>query len=377
MSKHLRIFGLIAVLIPIAASAMATEIIVRKDGTGDFLSINDAFTIAGANDTITVGPGTYAEPFIDVTIPVVLRSELGPDVTIVDGQNTNRIFRFRYAIGSKVDGLTFAFGRAVAIASAGGAIVVDTGANVVIQNCKFHNNTADAGGALYVTQPMTVVTVTDCSFENNDAPFNGGGMSVVLGGVLNVDECIFEENFAGVYGGAVHAGEGSMLNVSGSLFCENSSDDVAGAIYMFRAMGTIQSSTFWRNESPGAISGTVTAQESGAARISRNIIAEDTAGFGIQFEWGVANHDCNVFWNNARGPIGKGSLADDEVVSDPLFCGALVGNFMLSEGSPATESNSACGLLIGAFDVGCGAVAVEESTWGRIKSLYAPDEDQE
>jgi hypothetical protein len=109
--------------------------------------------------------------------------------------------------------------------------------------------------------------------------------------------------------------------------------------------------------------------------ISRNIFAEDTAGFGIYFIWMEAPHDCNVFWNNKNGAIAGGGVAPDEVLSDPLFCSALSGNFTISAGSPAAASNSACGLLIGVYEVGCGAVAVRESTWGRIKSMYAPTEN--
>jgi hypothetical protein len=51
----------------------------------------------------------------------------------------------------------------------------------------------------------------------------------------------------------------------------------------------------------------------------------------------------------------------------------MAGNFYLSETSPAAPANNVCGALIGAYQVACGPVPVEETTWGRIKSIYKDD----
>lgn len=376
MTKRSGFIGCLVALMLFAGSAPAAEISVRKDGTGDHTSIAAAVAAASANDTITVGPGTYFEPFIDVIVPIHLRSESGPELTFVDGQNANRFFRF--VSDTTVEGFTFTSGRAVAITNAGGAIIIGGyGATVIIDNCRFLGNTADNGGAFYITHATTVATFTDCSFEDNYAPTIGGAISVVMDAVVNVDRCSFKRNSTDMWGGAIHAASGTTLNISGSLFSENISDNVAGAIYMYLANGTIETSTFWRNHSSGESSGTLTIQSFGGLTVSRNIFAEDTAGFGIYFFFQEAPHNCNVFSNNLKGAVSGGTLTVDEVESDPFFCDALSGIFALSDLSPAAASHSECGLLIGAFDVGCGAVGTEEKSWGRIKSLYRSNETDE
>ena len=45
-------------------------------------------------------------------------------------------------------------------------------------------------------------------------------------------------------------------------------------------------------------------------------------------------------------------------------------DYTIDQESPCTPLHSPCGQLIGAFDVGCGAVAVEAATWGSIKASF-------
>lgn len=373
MNRQFSILVCLGVLLVVSAPAGANEIIVRKDGTGDFTSISDAYGAAAFGDTITVGPGTYVEPFIDVTSPLHLRSESGPDVTIVDGQNTNRLLRLISNVS--VEGITFQNGFAATISSAGGAIIIGFSAVVDIQNCRFKANSAGAGGAVYVTNGApgtTNVTISDCVFEANEAAgdrFGGGALAVVLGSDALIERCEFKGNTGEPFGGAVYVSE-AQVEFTECVFLENATPDVAGAIYVYESTGLIQGSTFWRNDSQRF--GTITLDISDVT-IDRNIFAEDISGAGISYSTGgTAPHSCNVFWNNADGSIQFGTLAFDEVEGDPLFCSPLSGNFLVATVSPAAPANSACGQLVGALPVGCATVPVETQTWGRLKATFKP-----
>ena len=57
--------------------------------------IQNALDVCSAKDTVLVGPGTYTENLVwPETHAVVLRSEKGPDSTIIDGAYQNCVIRF-------------------------------------------------------------------------------------------------------------------------------------------------------------------------------------------------------------------------------------------------------------------------------------------
>ncbi len=114
--------------------------------------------------------------------------------------------------------------------------------------------------------------------------------------------------------------------------------------------------TLYSNSSGGH--GSLLIQESPAVVVVRNIIVGDTHGAGLAFRFATCVHSCNVFFANAAGSILGGTLAPSEVVADPLFCSAAVGDFTIPAQSPAAPDQSACGQLIGAFPATCNPVAV-------------------
>lgn len=67
----------------------------------------------------------------------------------------------------------------------------------------------------------------------------------------------------------------------------------------------------------------------------------------------AGDHTCNIFWNNADGPILGASLDLTERSVNPYFCDPLNQDFTIAFESPAAPSNSPCGELIGAFPPAC------------------------
>jgi hypothetical protein len=82
---------------------------------------------------------------------------------------------------------------------------------------------------------------------------------------------------------------------------------------------------------------------------------------------------CDLYGNEGGNWIG--CIADQYGVNgnmseDPLFCDPDNEDFTLREDSPCAPANSGgCG-LIGAVPVGCGATALEPTTWGAIKASF-------
>ena len=107
-------------------------------------------------------------------------------------------------------------------------------------------------------------------------------------------------------------------------------------------------------------------------------------GCGI-YTWGDWNPSsiirCNDVWGNGAADY-CGSCPDftgteGNISADPMLCDPGNGDFRLRSTSPCVipQLDPACGDYIGAFGVGCGAVAVTPgntlpSTWGTVKSRF-------
>jgi len=79
---------------------------------------------------------------------------------------------------------------------------------------------------------------------------------------------------------------------------------------------------------------------------------------------------CNCIWVEDMGDdwycIEEGT---GNVVADPLFCDPDMGDFTLRNDSPCAPNNNDCGVLMGAWPVGC-STSTSNLTWSEMKALY-------
>ena len=79
-----RAIATMILIVCISAQASATTLTVKKDGTGDYTTIEAGTFFADSGDTVLVYAGTYYEPMIIIHYKVVyLISEAGPEATII------------------------------------------------------------------------------------------------------------------------------------------------------------------------------------------------------------------------------------------------------------------------------------------------------
>ena len=156
----------------------------------------------------------------------------------------------------------------------GGAV---NGNNVTFINCKFVNNYASTGGAIYATGTCTV---SKCTFNFNSAKFKGG--AIFSTGPATARQSKFTGNYANSGGGAVSTGNkfvasGSTftrnsakhgdggaircksLNIAKSSLLSNSATNMGGAIYVYDTVLAKVSNSFFKYNSANGLGGAINA----------------------------------------------------------------------------------------------------------------------
>jgi hypothetical protein len=300
---------------------------VRPDGSGDFPTIVTAVHAAQSGDEILLGDGTFTgEGNRNVLIEsktLTIRSESGdPARCTIDSSDglpdvSNRALYFRYTGPSEpvLEGVTITGGDA----EVGGGVVAWL-SSPRLRNCVFIANESHESGALH--------------FQESAATVEG---------------CVIVQNLATQYPG-------------GGVFCS-----VNSSVRIVRCTIAQNSAMSW---GPGGVASWL----SSSVQIEHSIIAASLKGEGVGCdETSTATLMCSNVIGNAGGDwIGclEGQLGvNGNISADPIFCDPTLLDFTIREDSPCAAEFSACGLM-GALPVGCEAISIQPSSWGKIKARY-------
>lgn len=203
-----------------AGSSAATDRVVLADGATYTLTIDGSETqsLAGALD-LRNNP--------QVVTDLVLEVVSGGAATIVrDGLVDDGVVFVNPNATVEIRGVTITGGGTAAGAS-GGALVVSTGANVLLEDCTVVRNFADNnGGAISVNG---ILTMARCVVADNVALKSGGAMLIGSTGAASITDSVFAGNVAlESSGGAIRTN--GQLDVSRSSFVDNRSSNLGGAI---------------------------------------------------------------------------------------------------------------------------------------------------
>jgi parallel beta-helix repeat protein len=261
---------LLWICLSLAVPSQARTIVVADKGPGDFKNIQAAINKAVDGDTVIVADGIYTGPRnrgIDFGgRAITVRSQNGPEVTIIDCQRKGRGFHFHrgedgnsvldgftirngYPVhgdgagilcedssptiqnciirdnqtrfhkifpGVSADGAGTAVGRGSPMISGrggktpflmrGGAVsCVSSGAT--IRNCVITGNLAHCGGGINCSSCnlITNLTIVDCTITDNEAEYCGGGVYVGNSGSVSIENCRISGNSAW-FGGGIDCG---------------------------------------------------------------------------------------------------------------------------------------------------------------------------
>ena len=240
---------------------------------------------------------------------ITLRSENGPNVTIIDCQNAGQGLYIDGVVAT-VDGFTIRNGAA----SAGAAIECWNSA-LTVTNCILTDNTALwAGGAMYCSHnPM--LTMSNCTISNNAAPWGGGmycddtiGMisncSIIdnsatrKGGAIfwewpavMLKDCTISRNTAGEDGGAMEC-ISSGTEILNCIISDNTAGDTGGAIRFYYANGVAITNCLIRDNSATYTGGGIYFHGSEAV-VTNCTIVENSALAWSSIVFGGGGISCN------------------------------------------------------------------------------------
>ncbi|MEM7165559.1 MAG: right-handed parallel beta-helix repeat-containing protein [Planctomycetota bacterium] len=176
----------------------------------DYATIQGAIAAAVSGDSVEVAPGTYVEN-IDLLGKTLLVHALGgPDVTVLDGSAltlgatlASTVFvRSGEGVGTEIRGFTIQGGFGSDLTDlalptpwtikGGGAYCL--GSSVMFRQCRFSNNSAELGSAIYAAN-MGDLEIIDCEFRTN-AAVGIGTINSVNNDCVRVIGCDISENFS-------------------------------------------------------------------------------------------------------------------------------------------------------------------------------------
>ena len=338
---------------------------------GDSPTIQGAIQLAQPGDSVVVAAGTYSEN-LTMRSGILIRGTSGAAATIVDGRYLGPVILCSQAQDFTIEDLTIRRGNMSGYP--GGAGISMNYSSGIFSRCVIADNLAgrDGGGIAVVDSRATI---QHCLFENNSAAtgaFLDGGAIFGYRSVLVVEDSRLVDNLAHE-GGGIAVAEFSTAVVRRCVLARNEATAIGpagGAIIVNFSDAQILSNTIVENRTP--LTGASVALLHGHTITGeRNIVALAT-GNGLACGL-TTTISCNDVWGSAGTDYVGCSPGPSNLSADPLFCDLATLDLRLDQASPCAPAQSppGCG-LIGALDIGCGPVAIEPATWGRIKAHYAP-----
>jgi hypothetical protein len=367
---------------------------VNPDGSGDLISLQAAidsnWVLPG--DTLSLSSDVFIGPDninVDWGFKFFVIIGAGIDETVIDCAGSDRGFTLTSnQDDAELHDLTIRNGTA----TTGGGILIDD-ASPKITNVKVENCTADNGGGIYVGS-AAFPTIQSCEITNciatGSGGANGGGGISILNADMFLSLCNIHDNQGNNGGGILLTSSSGIYQ--NNLIHHNTATADGGGIKVETGLASLlmtNNLVYWNNAANGG--GMYLESVASGANIENNTVAKNSAsvdgaglsyaGTGAKVEYtivafntGTAPNaidcggvtsilECSIIWNPGLSESNScGGIPLTNEIADPLFCNLGINDYHIAENSPATQANSICGGLVGALDIGCTTVSIDDET---------------
>lgn len=228
----------------------------------DYPTIQSAIDSSASGDIIIVRSGSYVENVDFLGKAIHVKSESGPGVTLIDGNQLGSVVSFQSGEGidSVLDGFTVTNGTGTGSSVQGGGVFCWYSSPTLTGNV-ITKNQADLGGGIGCEENSSPVIVSNTITENSAV--QGGGVWCDWDSVADISSNVITDNSAD-YGAGIY-GNMTYLYINRNFIDKNTALYQGGGIYCTALTG---------------------------ANISDNIISSNSADKG----GGVYFNDCWSFW---------------------------------------------------------------------------------
>ncbi|MGA1869875.1 MAG: right-handed parallel beta-helix repeat-containing protein [bacterium] len=317
--------------------------ITKEVGEGyPYASIQEAINDAQYGEILLVHDGTYIENINFQGKAVIIRSENGPENTVIDGNAIGSVIIFDHSEGeeSVLDGFIIQNGSA----EYGGGVYCYS-ASPTITNCIIKNNTASEGGGGIFCEENSSPVINNCSIITNTAKW-GGSICCLLSSSPTITNCTISENTA-EFGGGILCYKDSAPIINGNTIKKNRASHLGGGIDCYDTSSVkITNCIIHDNTAPygGGIYGDTASAIIAHCTIVNNAASKEGGGIGSISSsltitncilWGNEDdlYDCSATYSNIQdGDRGEGNIS-----ADPLFVNLTEGDYHLQSISPCID----------------------------------------
>lgn len=380
----------------------------------EFTTIQQGIDSVTSGDTVLVGDGIYTgsgnRDLSFYSRHIVLRSENGPEATIIDCAGSkdvnHRAFYFfsHEDTACSVEGFTIQNGYA---GFKGGAILIED-SSPKIENCIFKNNFGHHGGVMYITFDAFPIVrncrffdnatgdvgiiharfgskavfsdcefsgntakngiflcynasprVSNCTFRDNETEATGGAVFLQDDSSPSFTDCRFINNRCGGRGGAIFVEErGVWQNISQPVFhnclIAGNVADTGGALYSSGPVGAVFENCIISGNTASAGCGIFSGNNEGTAiSLTTSIVYQNSGSEAIAGDSSAFNISCSDIYGNAGGDWTSNIVQQKDSAANfsvnPGFVDAAQLDFDLKQDSPCRAENSPCNKTIGIY----------------------------
>ncbi|MBN1352602.1 right-handed parallel beta-helix repeat-containing protein [candidate division KSB1 bacterium] len=296
-------------------------------------TIQSAINYANNGDTILVAAGIYYENINFKGKAIIVKSEAGPEATIIDGSQAGSVVTFSSGedTTSVISGFTITNGKA----QYGAGIYICDGSspkiinNIITMNIIEQQHTS-GGCGIIVFGGNAVIRNNEISYNNGGG--DGGGIAILNANSIVIEKNVIKGN-TGRTGGGIMLVSSEYALIKRNLIVKNISYDAAVAgVYLLSGNGYFVNNTVDSNIG-GDIAGVYNRSN---IFIINNIISNNNA-FGLGRSENLNSY--NNVWNNLSGDYNEGANPGvGAISSDPFFVDSQNDNYHLEQLSPCIDT---------------------------------------
>ncbi|MEQ8766319.1 MAG: right-handed parallel beta-helix repeat-containing protein [Planctomycetota bacterium] len=307
-----------------------------------FCSIQTAIAAASSGGTVSVAPGTYFENIDFLGKDIVVVSQQGPEVTIIDGGNgvvATVTFQNNETSATRLEGFTVQNGRGGISCFQASPTIED---NIVTSNVFLSGVRCVSGSP--------VIRGNTISY-NTGTIGNAGGIYCAASSAF-ISNNLIEHN-TGRYGGGISCRSGTPTITTNRIIDNTATDVGGGGVFLRTSEALVINNEIVRNSA--TTGGGLYSWGLPSSTLINNTITENSAtvlGGGLYSLDATTSVSNSIFWDNGVNAIrrvgGSISIAYSNIEggyagpgnlnSNPLFLDPGASDFRLSCGSPCVGS---------------------------------------